>query len=392
LAAADDTAYALGPFEGRNALWSIDLADQSAPKLLFKHPLVDVGEPILQSDRRLLGVRYDVERPYVWYADPKLREVIDKLERRNLNQVHEIVDSSADLKTLVIRSSSDVDEGTYSLYNIDENRLQKLGAAYPELDPRSLGKMTNIIYKAADGTEIPGYLTVPSDVEKKNLPLIVMPHDGPVTRDSWKFSFLRTFLANRGYAVLQMNYRGSSGFGQAWQIDPQKDWSALIHSDIQDATRWAVSEGIADPKRICIVGWGFGGYEALLSAVRNGATYKCAVSIAGIADLSLQQEHAASLGLVELRKEIGAERERFKREAPLANAAQISIPVLLVHGTKDWQVQVDHTNAMEGELKGSKKTYTVVYIKGAGHDLERKSDRVTLLQNIEAFLAKNLGP
>ncbi len=185
LAARENTAYAAGPVEGRDALWSIDLTDQRPPRLLFKHPLVDVGDPILKSNRQLLGVRYDVERPYVWYADPKLREVIDKLERRTLNQVHEIVDTSADLNTLVVRSSSDTEDGSYYVYVISENRLQKLGNAYPELDQRSLGTMSNIVYKAADGTEIPGYLTVPSGAEKKNLPLVVMPHDGPVARDTW---------------------------------------------------------------------------------------------------------------------------------------------------------------------------------------------------------------
>ena len=391
LAAKENTAYAVGPFEGRDALWSIDLAGQREPKLLFKHPLVDVGEPILQSDRRLVGVRYDVERPYVWYANPAFREVIDRLERHSFHQVQEIVDSSADQKTLVVRSSSDVDDGTYYIYNIDENRLQKLGTSYPDLDRESLGTMTNIVYKAADGTEIPGYLTIPSGAERKNLPLIVMPHDGPMTRDTWKFSFLRTFLANRGYAVLQTNYRGSSGFGQKWRVDARQDWSGTIYSDIQDATRWAVSEGIADPKRVCILGWGFGGYEALLSATRAGATYRCAVSIGGIADLESQQQQAASLGNNELRRELGSDRESLNRDSPLANAAQIGVPVLLIHGTKDWQVQVDQTKAMDGELNDASKPHTTVLIKGGNHDLERMSDRVTLLKEVEAFLAKNLG-
>jgi dipeptidyl aminopeptidase/acylaminoacyl peptidase len=388
LAGAENSVYAVGPFEGRDALWSIDVGDQRPPKLLFKHPLVDVGEPILQSDNRLLGVRYDVEKPYVWYANTTFRDVIDKLERHYLHEVHEIVDSSADLKTLVVRQSSDVDDGTYFIYNVDENRLQRLGAAYPDLDRKSLGTMSNILYKATDGTEIPGYLTIPSGAERKNLPLIVMPHDGPVARDSWKFNFLRNFLANRGYAVLQMNYRGSAGFGEAWHIDHQRDWNATIYSDIQDATRWAIAEGIADPARVCILGWGFGGYEALLSAARAGSTYRCAISVAGIADLESQQQQAASLGNTELQRAIGTDREIFRRNSPLAEAAHIRIPVLLVHGTRDWQVQVDQTKAMDGALESA---HTTVLIKNAWHDLDRQSDRITLLQSVETFLKKNLG-
>lgn len=391
MAPGANSAYAFGVHKGRDALWSIDLTDQRSPDLLFQHPLVDVGEPILQADGQLIGVRYDVERPYVWYADPKLRDVIDKLEAQFPDRVHEIVDSSQDQKTLVIQTSSDTDEGTYSLYDTDNGRLQRLGTAYPELSRKSLGRMTNILYKASDGTEIPGYLTIPTDAEKKNLPLIVMPHDGPVARDSWRFSFLRTFLANRGYAVLQMNYRGSHGFGEKWRIEANQDWAGLAYSDIQDATRWAVNEGIADPKRICIMGWGFGGYEALLSAVRNGDTYRCAVSIGGIADLELQQSHSASLGISDIRMESGAGRAKAQSDSPLKNAGKIGIPVLLVHGTKDWQVQMDHTKAMSDELDEHKKPHRTVLIKGAGHDLERKSDRMTLLKEVEDFLAQNLA-
>jgi dipeptidyl aminopeptidase/acylaminoacyl peptidase len=386
----DNSAYAFGTLEGRNALWSIDLAGTRPPKLLFKHPLVDLGEPILQRDRQLLGVRYEAERPSVWYTDPKLREIVDRLERRTVSQVFEIMDSTAGLNALVVRASSPVDEGTWYTYDFSTNKLQRLGTSYPELDQQALGTISNISYKASDGTQIPGYLTVPSGAAKKNLPLVVMPHDGPVARDTWKFSYLRTFLANRGYAVLQMNYRGSSGYGEKWLPDPQQDWGALIQSDIQDATRWAVAEGIADPKRICILGWGFGGYEALLSAARSSDTYRCAVSIGGMVDLGLQQQHAESLGISDVRQDIGSDREKLQRDSPLEHAAQIAIPVLLVHGTKDWQVQMDHAKAMEDELRKNKKPVTAVFIKGAGHDLERKSDRMTLLQSIEEFLAKNL--
>ena len=391
MAGTGNTAYAVGNYDGLDALWSIDLADKREPELLFRRPLVDVGEPVLQTDGGLLGVRYDVERPYVWYADPKLRELIDRLERQYPNRAFAIIDSSADMKTLVVQASSDLDLGTYYTYDTDRNLLQKLGSAYPELDQKSLGTMTGIIYQAADDTEIPGYLTIPPGAERKNLPLIVMPHDGPLARDSWTFSFLRTFLANRGYAVLQMNYRGSSGFGLKWQLDAHQDWGGLTYSDIQDATRWAVSEGIADPKRICIMGWGFGGYAALLGAVRNSDTYRCAVSIAGIADLKMQEDHGEIVGDKNLRRlQIGSDAGKLERDSPLQNVEQIGIPVLLVHGTKDWRVQVDHSKAMARALKAEKKPYQAVIIENGSHELERKSDRITLLKEVEAFLAHNL--
>jgi dipeptidyl aminopeptidase/acylaminoacyl peptidase len=390
---ASNMAYAIGNYADRDSLWSLDLTDKQDPRLLFHHPLVDVGEPILQSDRRLLGVRYDVERPYVWYADQKFREVIDRRERLFPNRVHDIIDSSQDKKTLIIQSSSDVDAGTYYVYDIDNDKLQRLGNAYPELNMMTLGKMTHILYKASDGTEIPGYLTVPTGAERKNLPLIVMPHDGPLMRDSWNFSFLRNFLANRGYAVLQMNYRGSAGFGGRWRLDGRPDWDDVIYSDIQDATRWAVSEGIADPQRICIVGWGFGGYQALSSAAREGDRYRCAISIAGISDLEMQRVHAVRFGdKAFLQQESGADAGKRIQASPLHNAAEIKIPVLLIHGTKDWQVQMDHSKAMADALAKHKKSHSMRLIEGGSHELERESHRKVLLQEVEGFLARNLGP
>lgn len=392
MARSTNTAYAIGNYAGRDALWSIDLADKSEPNLLFNHKLVDVGEPILRGDRSLLGVRYDVERPYVWYADEGLRALIERLERLYPGRVHDIVDSTEDLKILVVRSSSDVDAGTYFLYDRDKDKLSKLGSAYPELDTRSLGTMTNIIYKASDGTDIPGYLTVPTGAEKKNLPLVVLPHDGPLARDSWSFSFLRTFLASRGYAVLQMNYRGSSGFGQNWRNVAHQDWGGITYSDIHDATRWAIAQGIADPKRVCIMGWGFGGYAALLGAARNSDVYRCAVSIGGIADLQMQIDHGIVTGDKAIRRyQIGGDPAKLERDSPVKQAAHVDIPVLLIHGAKDWQVQPDQSKAMAIALRRAKKKVDLVVIKGANHELERQSDRVTLLKQIEGFLSANLG-
>jgi dipeptidyl aminopeptidase/acylaminoacyl peptidase len=392
MAAEANTAYAVGPHDGRDSLWSIDLSDQRQPQLLFHHALVDVGEPILRNDGRLLGVRYDVERPYVWYADPRMRDVIDRLDRQFPRRVHDVIDSSEDLKTLIVQSSADTDQGTYYLYDVETQKMRHIGASYPELDQRMLGAMSYITYKAADGTEIPSYLTVPSGVEAKNLPLVVMPHDGPVARDTWKFSFLRAFLANRGYAVLQMNYRGSSGFGRKWQLDAHQQWAGLSYSDINDATRWAVSSGIADPKRVCIMGWGFGGYAALLAAARDGGTYRCAISIAGITDLEMYQEHGSLSGEEDLRRaQIGTDREKLKRDSPVANAAQINVPVLLVHGTKDWRVQVNHTRAMAKALDKQRKPNREVIIENGSHELERQSDRLLLLKEIETFLLSHLG-
>jgi dipeptidyl aminopeptidase/acylaminoacyl peptidase len=191
-----------------------------------------------------------------------------------------------------------------------------------------------------------------------------------------------------------MNYRGSAGFGTRWKLDAHQDWGGLTYSDIQDATRWAVKEGIADPKRICIMGMGFGGYAALLSATRNeDNTYRCAISVGGFSDLEMLKTHAAAFGDRATRQEqIGSDAEKNRRNSPLQNAAKVNIPVLLVHGVKDWRVQSDHSRDMARALDRAKKPNELVLIKGAVHDMERKSDRVTLLKKVEEFLGKNMGP
>jgi len=189
-----------------------------------------------------------------------------------------------------------------------------------------------------------------------------------------------------------MNYRGSSGFGKQWKDDVAQDWGGLPYTDIKDGLAWAIREGIADPKRVCIMGWGFGGFEAMLGAMRDGGSYRCAVSIAGISDLAMYQEHGEMSGELDARRaQMGTDRDKLRQLSPVENAASINIPVLLVHGTHDWQVQMDHTNDLTRELKKNRKNVETILIKGGSHELERKSDRMILLKEIEEFLAANLA-
>ncbi|HMN44899.1 MAG TPA: S9 family peptidase [Povalibacter sp.] len=386
-------AYATGDFEGRAALWEMDLTDQRAPQLVFSHPLVDADNPLLTPDGRLLGIWYELDRPFVHYTDEKVRSLIQAINKAEPSKFSHITDSSRDESKFIVRSYSDVDASTYFVLDTTKGRLMRLGTQYPDLDPASQGRMRSIAYKAADGTEIPGYLTVPPGLRAENLPLIVMPHGGPIARDTWDFDFLRAFLVSRGYAVLQMNFRGSSGYGDNWYHAAHQDWGGLTYSDITDGARWAVSQGIADPKRMCVVGWSFGGYAALVGAVRNNDLYRCSVSIAGVADLNqLLSETRFFSNWRFAREQIGVDKEKLRADSPLRQVDKIAMPVLLVHGDKDYQVEVDHTRRMDAALKRANKPHRAVYLKDATHQLDRQSDRVTLLTEIEKFLLENLGP
>lgn len=386
-------AYATGDFEGRSALWEIDLTDEREPQLVFSHPLVDADEALLTPDGSLLGIWYELDRPFIYYTDEKVRGLIRSVDKAAPGKFNVITDRSQDDKLYVIRASSDVDGGTYSMLDLRDNSLQRLGTAYPELNQDQLGRMRSITYKAADGTEIPGYLTVPVGLRAEKLPLIVMPHGGPIARDSWDFDFLRAFLVDRGYAVLQMNFRGSAGYGGKWFHDAHQDWGGLTYSDITDGARWAVAQGIADPTRMCIAGWSFGGYAALLGAVRNSDLYRCSVSIAGISDLHQLLLEARFFSNYRIaREQIGVDKDKLVADSPRRHVDEIKMPILLVHGDLDYQVEVDHSQRMESALKKAGKPHRAVYLKKATHQLDRKSDRITLLTEIERFLRENLGP
>ncbi len=386
-----NTLYAMGTTGGRDALFEMDLTDQREPAIVFSHPQVDVGGPLFAKDGRMIGVAYETDRQYVYYTDPQAQRVMAVVNTTLAGAYNTIEDSTQDETAYVVRSSSDVDAGTFYVYDAAAKTIAKIGRAYPELDPGGLGRMRSIAYPARDGTRIPGYLTVPPGKRAEQLPLIVMPHGGPFARDSWGFDFLLQFLVSRGYAVLQMNFRGSSGYGDDWYWAAHQDWGGLTYDDITDGARWAVKEGIADPKRMCIVGWSFGGYAALLGAVRNSDLYRCSVSIAGVSDLVELEHDARSFtnGAI-ARRQIGTDDDKLRMDSPRRHAESVGIPILMIHGDHDWQVDVGQSKLMAKALTKAHKPPQFVVIKGANHQMERQSDRVKLLTELEKFLAANL--
>ena len=384
-------AYAIGEYEGRNALWRMDLRGDSSPTLEFSHPAVDVGNPIFSNDGRLVGVEYETDRPFVYYTDPARESVVRSLKSLLPGAFIVVRDVTRDGNHYLIRTTSDIDAGTYYLVDVPKGQASRIGSAYPDLDPRQMGRMQSISFPAQDGTSIPGYLTVAPSLRAEHLPLIVMPHGGPIYRDSWEFDFLRAFLVSRGYAVLQMNFRGSAGYGSKWFYDAHQDWGGLTYSDIADGARWAIKQGIADPNRIAIVGWSFGGYAALLGAVRDSSVFRCAVSIAGISDLSLleSQENNFIVGAI-ARQQIGTDSTKLKADSPRRHVADVGIPVLMIHGDADAQANVEQTRAMDRALTAAHKTHESIILEGADHQLSRESDRTAMLTALEKFLDRNI--
>lgn len=386
-------AYAIASSEGRDAVWLMDLTDKTDPTLVFAHPAVDASEPLLARDGHLLGVFYENEYPNVFFTDPKAKSLHEEIQRALPGVFSTVVDSSLDASVYVIRSFSDVKPPSYSVLDTGKHTLVVVGGPSKDLKAVNLAQMRPIHYAARDGVEIPGYLTTPRGVPAQNLPLIVMPHGGPIARDSWEYDFLVQFLASRGYAVLQMNFRGSSGYGSDWFYAAHQDWGGLTYDDMIDGARYAIQKGIADPGRICIVGWSFGGYIALLGAQRNSDLFRCSVDIAGVSDLQelIDDGYNFMNGHSIRALQLGGDKNKLRRDSPRLHAADFKVPLLIVHGDHDAQVPFRQSKIMAAALGKAGKPYRLVEVKNADHSLHAESDRVTLLTEVEGFLAAHLA-
>jgi dienelactone hydrolase len=384
-------AYAIGPSEGRNAIWLIDLKDREDPRLVFSHPVVDVSGPVLGRDGRLIGARYDNGYPLMFYTDDTMDTVMRGFQALRSGQFNTLHGMTRDERVLVIRSVSDVDAPRFIVLDRDSHAVSNVGAAYPGRDPAALAPMGAISYPARDGTRIPAYLSTPRGAKNTHLPLVVLPHGGPIARDTWGYFFLREFLVSRGYAVLQMNFRGSSGYGDDWFFAAHQDWGGLTYDDVVDGARWAVQQGIADPARVCIVGWSFGGYVALVGAQRNPELFHCAVDIAGVSDLGLLiDEGHRWLNGDSIKKQLGTDPEKLKRDSPRLHAADFKVPLLILHGKMDAQVPFEQSEVMDEALKRARIPHRFIVVPDADHQFSGVNDRATLLRETDAFLREYL--
>jgi dienelactone hydrolase len=385
-------AYATKDHEGRSALWKIDLADKEDPQLVFASSRVDV-HPVYTPDNRLLGVLPDSGSKDALYLEPGAELLGEVLSRLFKDKIYFIHDLSADFKTAVVYSESDVVAPEFHVLDLSgsQPRLQRVGSRFPGLDKTDLARTQYLTYPARDGKQIPAFLTKP--VNATGLPpLIVMPHGGPWARDAWGFDSWVQVLAREGYAVLQMNYRGSGGYGKEWREASLKDWAGLPYSDTLDGLAWALEQKHGDPARVCVVGGSFGGYLALQAAVRDSARLKCVVSVAGVSDLrELKSDSTFFVNYRVVREMIGSDPEKLKADSPRLHAAGINVPVLLVHGVEDWTVEPDQSEFMAKALAAANKPYKMVMIQDTDHYFQNQASQRELFTSITEFLRAQLG-
>jgi cephalosporin-C deacetylase-like acetyl esterase len=398
ISADGKTVVTVGPGDdGRVRLWSVPL-DGSAPQDMFPDATDDVDFVLVDQFAgmpvgvRLGGVR---EQPRWLDADAERRyhTVAKAFPGREIFVYGRSQSNTRVLAQVQGPSSPPV----YYLVDFTTHRADIVGEAYPALTDVALGEVRVMTYKARDGTAIAAYLTLPPGAKDKTLPLIVLPHGGPAARDHLLFDWWAQFLAVRGYAVLQPQFRGSSGFGAAFERAGYKQWGGLMQDDVTDGVQALIAQGVADPRRICIVGASYGGYAALAGAAFTPELYACAASINGVSNLPemlsyLKDHSGADSGAVTAwRDHIGSSFDRQVIEkSPVHAADRVRAPVLLLHSTQDTVVPPSQSEQMANALKKAGTRVTLVKLEGDDHWLSRSSTRVQMLRELDTFLSANL--
>jgi dipeptidyl aminopeptidase/acylaminoacyl peptidase len=387
-----NVAYGFDQKDGRQALYRVALDGSLKRELVLDNPNVDVDGLIrIGRERRVVGASYATERREKVFFDPELAALSRALGKALPGApIVGIVDASEGEKHLLIFAGSDTDPGRYYVFDKATRKLTEVLPARPALREVKLGTMKPVTFPAADGTPIPGYLTLPAGSDGRNLPAIVMPHGGPGARDEWGFDWWAQYFAARGFAVLQPNFRGSTGYGSAWfQKNGFQSWRTAV-GDVDDAGRWLVKQGIAAPGKLAIVGWSYGGYAALQSGVLAPDLFKAIIAVAPVTDLeTLRSEAFGFASYPQVDRFIG-HGAHVKEGSPARNVDRIDVPVLLFHGDRDVNVGVGESRLMEKALKGAGKPVDYVEFKGLDHQLDDSVARAEMLEKSDAFLRSAL--
>jgi len=348
----------------------------------------------------VIGVRVVADAPKDIYFDPKMKALQNGLEQAFPGvSVHAVSWDSSQQKVIVAVDGPKTPP-VFFLLDRQTHSASPIRRLYGGLTEADLGDVKPFTYKAGDGLDIPAYLTLPPGKSAKNLPLVVFPHGGPMARDDLSFNPFAQFFANRGYAVFQPNFRGSSGYGRKFMQAGYGQWGLNMQDDITDGVKKLIADGTVDPKRICIVGESYGGYAALAGAAFTPDLYACAAGWAGVYDLrkflaTRAKDYGRDSQMIESWQAFIGDRwddsAKLDGASPAENADKIKIPVLLMHGADDTTVRIDQSETMERALKRAGKRVTFIAIPKETHNMEMADTRVRWLTELEKFLKENIG-
>jgi dipeptidyl aminopeptidase/acylaminoacyl peptidase len=381
----------------RAAIFEYDLDSGRETRLVFEHPEVDVARVIWSRPRKkLTGVAFETDRVRLAFLDERRRRIQEFLDERLPDRQNIVVSHSRDESRFVVHSASDRTLGSFHLLDTEKLELTRLFDVSPWLDPEAMAPMEPIRYESGDGLTIRGYLTVPAGAERRGLPLVVRPHGGPWARDSWGFNPEIQFLASRGYAVLQMNFRGSAGFGRGFLEAGFGQWGLRMQDDVSDGVRWAIREGIADPDRVAIYGGSYGGFAALSGLTRTPELYACGISYVGVSNLftwiaSIPPYWTPYLEM--LHEMVGhpeRDEERLRRTSPFFNAGRIRAPLFVAQGANDPRVPQQESDQIVEALRGRGVPVEYLVKENEGHGFLNEENRFDFYRAVERFLGEHL--
>jgi dipeptidyl aminopeptidase/acylaminoacyl peptidase len=382
------------------ALIRLDLAT-GKDSILYSHPNYDISSAAVDEwTGRIVGARYMADTWQTVYFDPERQKLQNGLQKAFPGRSVEVVSATRALDKVIAMVEGPRHPPAFYFLDRTTHQADEIGRTYRGLAEADLGEMKPYPYKARDGLDIPAYITLPPGKTPRNLPAVVMPHGGPDSRDVIGFDWWAQFLANRGYVVLQPNFRGSLGYGRAFTQAGLQQWGLKMQDDITDGVKKMIADGIVDPKRVCIVGASYGGYAALAGAAFTPDLYACAVSVAGVSDLpdmirSERKRHGANSDAVSFWiSRIGSlsdDTERLRATSPARHADKVTAPVLLMHGKLDTTVPVEQSELMFEALEDAGKPVVMVTFDDDDHYLKLASTRLSMLTQLEKFLAQHIG-
>lgn len=390
-----DEGYVLEENEqGRVGVRLFDYSTGEPIETFYENPDWDVYDLWLDSEGKPLAAFYTDDRDQVEWFDEDMDHLHRNLSRALGMEEVRIVSRSRDSETMLVWGGSESDPGALYIFSAADKRLDLLTNYRPELDFRQLARPIPVRYSARDGLIISAYLTLPRGREPQGLPLIILPHGGPLgIRDKLEYNDEVQLLANRGYAVLQPNYRGSGGYGEAFYEAGFGEVGRGMQDDIDDAMDWAVGEGIADPSRVCVVGGSYGGFAALWAVIRNPERYRCAASWAGVTDwdrmMSYDRRFLGRKRARDLREREEGEDADLDEYSPINRASDLNRPVLLAHGGKDRRVPASQYYTFEEASRSAPVRPVTLLIEDEGHGFSRAENEQKWYDALLAFLAEH---
>ena len=382
----------------KTAIFEFDLNKSKEARLIFEHDEVDVSGLMYSRKRKVLtGVSYTVAKNEMVFFDTLRESLQQKLEEKLPGYEVGITSFSEDETKAVVVTYSDKSRGTYYYYDLDKNKLIELGQVSPWLNEEDMSEMKPVHYKSRDGLIINGYLSLPKGTNGKNLPVVVNPHGGPWHRDSWGYNSEVQFLTNRGFAVFQMNFRGSTGYGRDFWEKSFKQWGKSMQDDISDGVNWLIDEGIADPDRIAIYGASYGGYATLAGLAFTPDLYACGVDYVGVSSLFTFMESMPPYWelyrsmMYEMVGHPEEDKELLASASPLLHIDKIKAPLFIAQGANDPRVVKAESDQIVEALKNAGIDVPYMVKDDEGHGFYNEENQFDFYTEMEKFLTKYIG-